>query len=156
MTAMILGVDPGKTGALAWLDSDGQLVDVRDMPDATGSALGAHLADLILEQRPTVACVEKVGAMPKQGVASTWKFAEGYGAILGALGALQVPILHVTPSTWKKAARLSKDKTASRQRATELWPTHSHLFARVKDDGRAEAALIALHHHTQPHRPQEA
>ena len=25
----------------------------------------------------------------------------------------------------------------------ERWPTEAHRFARVKDDGRAEAALIA-------------
>ena len=81
--------------------------------------------------------------MPKQGVASTWTFAEGYGVVLGVLGALQVPVRLVTPRTWKEAAGLGKDKNASRQRAVELWPHCSLLFARVKDDGRAEAALIA-------------
>ena len=142
---VILGVDPGKTGALAWHSGAGGLV-VHDMPDLTGAALAACLADLILEDgRPAEAWVEKVGAMPKQGVASTWKFAEGYGVILGVLGVLQVPVRLVTPAAWKKAAGLGKDKNASRQRAVELWPHCSHLFARVKDDGRAEAALIARH-----------
>lgn len=154
MTGLILGVDPGRTGALAWVDVDGALVDVVDMPDLTGSALGACLADLILENRPTVAVVEKVGAMPRQGLSSTWRFAEGYGVHLGALGALGVPVVHVTPAQWKRAARLSSDKTASRQRAIELWPERSELFARVKDDGRAEAALIARHHLTLKRTPQ--
>lgn len=145
MTALILGIDPGKTGALAWLDRDGHLVHVADMPDLTGAALGALLADLILEHRNVVAWVEQVGAMPRQGVASTWKFAEGTGVILGTLGALGIPVRRVTPSKWKGSARLGADKNAARQRAIELWPDHSETFARVKDHGRAEAALIGLH-----------
>jgi crossover junction endodeoxyribonuclease RuvC len=144
---LILGIDPGKTGALALLHGT-DLFDLEDMPDVTGAALGAAVADLIADLAPneiTAAWVEKVHAMPKQGVKSVWTFAEGYGAILGALGALRVPVRHVTPNEWKKAARLPKDKAAARQRACELWPAESSRFARVKDDGRAEAALIALH-----------
>lgn len=37
MTALILGVDPGRKGALALIDPDGTLIDVVDMPDATGA-----------------------------------------------------------------------------------------------------------------------
>lgn len=151
----VLGIDPGKTGALAWV-RDGQLYHVEDMPDLTGVALGARIADLLAEHRPNIAVVEQVHSMPGQGVSSTFKFGANHGVILGALGALDVPTVHVTPSAWKKALRLSKDKTASRQRAVELWPDKSELFARVKDDGRAEAALIGYHHITQgtPHGPR--
>jgi hypothetical protein len=39
-------------------------------------------------------------------------------------------------------ARASKD--AARSEAIRRWPNHAGLFARVKDDGRAEAALIAV------------
>ncbi len=91
------------------------------------------------------------------GQSGGWTFAEGYGVILGALGAWDIPVHLVHASTWKKAAGLTKrkgettaqTKTRSRQRAIELWPSCSHLFARVKDDGRAEAALIARHGLTQ-------
>ena len=55
-----------------------------------------------------------------------------------------VPVRPVPPSTWKKALGLSADKNASRQRAIETWPEHVRTFARVRDDGRAEAALLAL------------
>ena len=72
-----------------------------------------------------------------------WTFAEGYGSLLGALGVLRVPVHHVTPTVWKKGEGVTADKSTSRQRACELWPTESHRFARVKDDGRAEACLIA-------------
>lgn len=142
---MVLGIDPGKNGALAWLDEHGELVHIEDMPQFTGSALGVQLADAIRICRPSTAWVEKVGAMPRQGVSSTWKFAENYGVILGTLGALDIPVHHVTPAKWKASARLSSDKNASRQRACELWPSHSLDFALVKHADRAEAALIALH-----------
>jgi crossover junction endodeoxyribonuclease RuvC len=35
-------------------------------------------------------------------------------------------------------------KDAARGAAIARWPAKAALFARVKDDGRAEAALIAL------------
>jgi crossover junction endodeoxyribonuclease RuvC len=38
---------------------------------------------------------------------------------------------------------VTADKSTSRQRACELWPSESHRFARVKDDGRAESCLVA-------------
>jgi len=147
VTRLTLGIDPGKTGALAFLDGR-TLIDVVDMPPLTGHALGSAIADLVADFAPLEigeAWVEKVASMPRQGVRSVWTFAEGYGAILGALGVLRIPVRHVTPAAWKKAAGIPADKNAARQRACELWPAEAHRFARVKDDGRAEAALIALH-----------
>lgn len=146
MSALILGIDPGKKGALALVAWDGVLVDVADMPDATGAALGAHLRDFLEDHQPhhiQTAWVEKVGSMPGQGHMNVFTFGAGYGAILGALGALQVPVELRTPNVWKKAMRCTADKGSSRQRATELWPGHARDFALVKHDGRAEAALIA-------------
>jgi crossover junction endodeoxyribonuclease RuvC len=35
-------------------------------------------------------------------------------------------------------------KDAARSNAIRRWPAKADLFARVKDDGRAEAALIGL------------
>jgi crossover junction endodeoxyribonuclease RuvC len=145
---LTIGIDPGKHGAIALLDPAGHIIAIEDMPDATGAALGAQLRALIDDFAPheiDAAWVEQVHAMPKQGVSSTFTFGMGYGAILGALGALGVPVHHVTPAHWKRTQRVSKDKASSRQRAVELWPSEAGYFARVKDDGRAEAALIARH-----------
>jgi hypothetical protein len=49
----------------------------------------------------------------------------------------------VPPATWKKAMRLKGGKDESREAAMRLWPASAGLFARVKDNDRAEAALIA-------------
>ena len=50
-----------------------------------------------------------------------------------------------SPAAWKRAVGLSlASKDASRSEAIRRWPAHAACFARVKDDGRAEAALIAV------------
>jgi hypothetical protein len=57
--------------------------------------------------------------------------------------------VYVTPTKWKRALGLGADKGDSRRRAMETWPYMASKFARVKDDGRAEAALIAWWHWRQ-------
>jgi crossover junction endodeoxyribonuclease RuvC len=94
--------------------------------------------------KPDTAIVEKVGAMPGQGVSSMFSFGRSVGIIEGVLAALQVPTTFITPQAWQKAIGAAKGKDGSRQRCMELFPRDSHLFARVKDDGRADAVLIAL------------
>lgn len=146
---IVLGVDPGASGAVAWLDNDGTLKAVVDMPHLDGTVSGALLRDLIAQIShdaggwPVHAAVEKVAAMPRQGVSSTFKFGTAYGTVLGCLGALSIPMTHVSAAKWKRALGLTSDKNASRARAVYLWPTFAGEFKRVKDDGRAEAALIA-------------
>lgn len=142
-TPIILGVDPGKTGALAGLDAaTGQLIWVEDMPDPL---TGAGIADILANEIVVAAWVELQSSRPAQSSSSGHKAGINYGILLGALGALRVGYEVVTPASWKKAAGLSKDKNESRARATQLWPESSALFARVKDDGRAESALVARH-----------
>lgn len=141
---MILGVDPGLTGALAWLDDNGRLVDACDMPTVDGQVNCAELAGIIRGLTPRLAAVERVHSMPGQGVSSTFKFGTSYGAILGVLGALQVPVRHVAPGVWKRQAGLiGAGKDASRGKAIDRWPDRHDLFRRKKDHGRADAALIA-------------
>lgn len=67
----------------------------------------------------------------------------GDGIAEGVVAGAGWPLTYVSPAKWKRDLRLSADKGASRRRAIELWPSWAELFARVKDDGRAEAALIA-------------
>jgi crossover junction endodeoxyribonuclease RuvC len=148
---MILGIDPGAAGAIAWLSLTGELLAVEDMPAAhvligTKARLRVSapmLAALIRETMPTAAFVEKVGAMPGQGTASMFSFGFSAGLVDGVLDGLGIPTTYVTPQSWKKAAGLTSDKSAVRLRAAQLWPDMARHFARVKDDGRAEAALIA-------------
>ena len=52
---------------------------------------------------------------------------------------------YVTPAVLKKHFKLSRDKGVSRSRASQRSPEAADRFTRVKDEGRAEAALIALY-----------
>jgi len=142
---VILGIDPGLTGAIAFYypDRPGGIV-LHDIPVADGEVDTDTLAGIIAALAPTVAIIERVGAMPGQGVSSTFKFGATYGALRAVISVLKIPQHLVTPAKWKAHFRLSKDKEEARARALQLWPGAGY-FARKRDHNRAEAALIALY-----------
>jgi crossover junction endodeoxyribonuclease RuvC len=148
---MILAIDPGATGALAFFDPAAGTLEVVDMPTVTvkrGAKLKNEispqmLAAIVSARNPAMAVLEKVGAMPGQGVSSMFQFGRGVGIVEGVLAALHVPTDYVTPQAWQKALNARSGKDGNRQRAAELFPAYAHLFARKKDDGRADAALMA-------------
>jgi crossover junction endodeoxyribonuclease RuvC len=145
-TVILLGIDPGANGAIA-VFQDGKLIDVLDMPvvrDGKGKRRtdAAAVGAVIREVRPQLAVVERVGAMPGQGVTSMFSFGLACGIVHGALGALEVPMELVTPQQWKQEMHVGRDN--ARQRASQLLPAGSRLWSLVKHDGRAEAALIGL------------
>jgi crossover junction endodeoxyribonuclease RuvC len=86
--------------------------------------------------------IEEVGAMPGQGVTSMFNFGYSAGILAGVCAGLRMPMTFYRPAVWKRAAGVPADKGAARQMAQRLWPG-SRDFDRVKDDGRAEAALLA-------------
>lgn len=148
----VLGVDPGASGALAMIDTVLAALVVADMPYAV-VPVGAHrrklvsetwLAETVRSWGPDVAWIERVHAMPKQGVSSSFSFGMHYGLVRGVLAAAGVPIHLVTPQEWKRNFRLGPSKTSARVTAAQLFPSNAGLFRRNKDDGRAEAALLAL------------
>lgn len=145
----VAAFDPGLSGGGAMLDREG-LLACFDLPTIGEGAQrridAANLADLLREYGPyAFAIVEQVGARPGQGVASMFRFGQAYGTVLGVIGALTIPVHHVSPAKWKKALGLNSDGEASRARAIETWPTHAEMFARKRDHNRAEAALLALY-----------
>lgn len=148
---MILGIDPGLSGALAFLDSvNGSLV-VMDMPVVELQRNGktkrevspALLADMIAGKGIKQAYVERVSAMPGQGVSSMFSFGRSLGIVEGVLAAYEIPMTLVTPQAWQKSIGMRSGKDGSRERAMQLFPAYADLFARKKDDGRSDAALIA-------------
>lgn len=139
----ILGVDPGLSGALAFYFPDGpHLIAAEDMPVAGGEVDVATLAARLRQMAPTVAIVEQVHTMPKQGIASSGKFMLAYGMVRGLVTGMGIPTHLVPPRRWKGHFHLDSNKDKSRALALRYWPT-STAFARKKDDGRAEAALLA-------------
>lgn len=149
----ILGVDPGASGALVILDTDDNNLTVFDMPcvevkrgTRNVRQVSAQLVvDLLHGHALSHAFVEKVGAMPGQGVASMFAFGRAAGVIEGVLAGLCIPTTYVPPQEWQKAMRVTGGKDGARSRAAQLWPGQATYFSRVKDDGRADAALIAAY-----------
>ncbi len=154
-----LGIDPGMTGAIAMLDSYGCLVEVADMPVVDKFVSAPLLVSAIesmtaydAQEMVGMVVIEHVASMPKQGVASTFKFGVAFGVVLGVVGGMDLPSTLVRPAKWKRDMGLTSDKERSRRLAIERWPNQADSFKLKKHDGRAEAALLALWWHDRAER----
>jgi len=149
---MIIGIDPGVTGAIAFIREDGGY-HVEDMPvmargkSSTRKQINpTALYDIIgnnlyLGESRTECYLERVTSMPGQGVASMFSMGDSFGCIRGVLAPFTYPLHVITPQSWKKHYKLGKDKEICRAKAIELFPLAE--LHRKKDHNRAEALLIA-------------
>lgn len=149
---MIVGIDPGLDGAIALLDTDEARIIVHDMPTGVITKsktkryiLAEQLADILDKPAITVVWLEQVSSSPQQGVVSAFSFGEGFGIVKGVCAALRIPIWMVPPATWKRRMQCPREKTEARGRAMQLFPKNGGVFDAKKDDGRAEACIIALY-----------
>jgi Holliday junction resolvasome RuvABC endonuclease subunit len=153
--AHLIAIDPGAISGAYALFANGKDTQVGDLSVVDRQVDAAAFARMIEQAKPAVAVVERVAAMPAQGVASTFRFGVAVGIIQGVLAAHNVPFHLVTPGVWKKSlGLLSTDKEASRALAIRLYPSVRGL-ERKKDQGRAEALLIGhwfRHHRGDPTR----
>ena len=138
---MIAGIDVGLKGAIGLLYENGTAY-VYDMPVFSKEVNAAALATMFREFPPDHVYMEAVNSFG-MGRQSAFNFGQGCGAIRGVLATLEIPFTPVSPSKWKKSFNLGKDKDESRAVATRLFPSLASQFVRKKDDGRAEAILIA-------------
>lgn len=143
-TDLVLGVDPGLSGAFAFVTNRGELLSVFDIESADGRMLAGRLVTAVRRYRPAAAVIERVGPMPGQGLSTSWKFGRAYGCVEGVVEALGIPHHELTPVVWKRELGLGKEKASARAEAQRRWPAHRDSFARVKDAGRAEAALLVI------------
>lgn len=145
---IVMGVDPGASGAIAVL-RDGVFDDLIDMPvgkitvgKTTRDRISPELLGMVLRDLMPVdvAYVEEVTAMPRQGVSSVFTFGQAHGMILGALAAFGVRTVRIRPQAWQGLVSARGDP---RVRALELYPGLASQLKRKKDEGRADAVLIA-------------
>jgi len=147
---VVLGIDPGCSGALVLVTGQGGYIDHLAMPTikvGTKSRVnGAAVAAWIRQYGVSHAYLEKVGAMPGQGTASMFTFGHAAGVAEGILQGLNIPYTLVTPQAWKKSAGLiGSEKDAARSRAIQLYPGLRALDAKAKGQAIADALLIARH-----------
>ena len=152
---LIIGIDPGISGAICFLES-GKILEVIEMPSMADGKKnkkqvnGAQIFNEIsmrikshdLDKIKVV--IEHVSAMPGQGVTSMFNFGQSYGILKGICSAMQLPMYFVRPAKWKKHFNLiNTNKDASRTRAIEIFPYFSSQLSRKKDSNKADAILIA-------------
>lgn len=145
----VVGVDPGIGGAIALIDTDAWTLSVIDMPQEVGKVGRKGVSPTLTAQAMSDAdadyvFVEDVWSSPQAGVASSFSFGRSLGIVLGAAAA-KASLSLVKPTVWKSGLQVPRDKNQARARAMALFPAAAKLFSRAKDDGRAEAALIAFY-----------
>lgn len=143
----VCGIDPGLSGAVAFLRPDARhppnRLAVFDAPLVGGEFDGVAFAKMLAERLPDMVAIEHAFSRPGQGVSSTFKFGRTFGQALGVIQALGVPYELVSPSVWKKFFKISaaSPKDASRLVCKRLYPSAD--IPLKKHHGRAEAILIA-------------
>lgn len=156
----ILGIDTGLKGALAlW---KGDFLEVYDMPvkgvqvtkdkkknRVDVEVLSKIIADMIDINIIDYAVIESTTPFTsaRSGVPASTYHLMGIneGLIMGVLSASSIPYHRVLARTWKKELSCPKDKNGARDRASEIFPSHSEKWKLKKHDGRAEAAMIAYY-----------
>jgi hypothetical protein len=127
MKKIYIGIDPGKSGAIAFLPSEGDPWIVRldytdhDIKTAFYDALryGSEM------DWKTSAVLEKVHSSPQMGVKSSFSFGQSFGKLEMLLACLQIPFEYVTPSKWQgdMKCRTKGDKNVTKAAAQRLFPS---------------------------------
>ncbi len=146
-----IGFDPGKEGSMA-ISKDGKILFCEPYPFIGDELDIAKLSRTILEHtggQPRKAILEKVGAMPGQGVCSMFTFGKMVGEIRGMLKTLQIPFIEPTPVAWKKAVLVGTDwkgkKSASCEHVARRYPEIDLTPGKKRKphDGMADAICLA-------------
>lgn len=156
---LILGVDPGLRGSFALVVAGSKkLLSVHDAVSVLHGnkrqfdAVAFAICIEMFKDRVLFAIVEDVSAMTYtdnegklrgQGAAASFSFGRSAGVVDGVLAAYSIRIHKVRPAVWKTLLGLGASKSDSISLAKRLFPGHELTFKRQKDDGRAEAALLA-------------
>ena len=150
---IVVGIDPGLSGAIAILENN-KVLNIFDMPvmaegkknkrQLNSAQLVSIIKDITKPDAEIAVVVEQVNAMPGQGVTSMFNFGQTFGAIKGVCAALELPIFFVRPSKWKKHFELiNSSKDSSRTKVIEMYPSLSSKKKKKKDVNKSDAILIA-------------
>jgi hypothetical protein len=111
----IIGIDPGKTGALTAIDMQGKYIC-----HMLGTDCREAIAFLGMQPSQSVVYIEKAQCMPKNGAVGMFRYGQGYGELIGAIKALNLAYREVPPSLWSKALLGSLIHLKGKDRNVEL------------------------------------
>lgn len=154
----ILAVDPGLLGAFCRYDPKIGRMEIVAMPTLYRE-IGRKKNRRLFCDEPAIfgvvtrfaldgakhLFIEEVNGRPGQSASGAFTFGQGYGAIRMAAIANGMTVEAVPPARWKAVMKVTADKDATRERAKLLIPTHADLFKLKKNDGLAEAGLLAIY-----------
>jgi len=148
MYESFIGIDPGQKGGIAIIDKSGITAEI--MPMQEKQIQIREICEYLEPLKNPVVAIEKVHAMPKQGVSSTFTFGRGVGELIGMLKALKIPFFEVTPQEWKKVVLVGlnwkKNKKASIEYCNLLHPKldlYRTTKCTTQHDGMADALCMA-------------
>lgn len=160
---LIVGIDPGITGAVAVITLSGMAVELEDLPVTQYGKLkwidASKLHELLTGTRRKYgeelkAYVELTHAMPKFGCIAANAKGLVLGSVLAVLQMAEVPFELIPPNVWKKALNLQAPdltdagkKKIALDRARILFPLAE--LSLQKHHNKAEALLIA--HYAKRH-----
>ena len=161
---ILIGVDPGLTGAMAMLGHRGEYLHLEDIqtmqrmhaPRKGGVknqvncyAVKEHLRSWLqpYDKNEVHAVIELPIAFPGQQIQTVASSFLTAGHLEGVIQSMGIAHTLVLPSEWKKAMKLTSSKEQSRAMALRAWPDAAHLLQRMKDHNRSEALLIARYGH---------
>lgn len=141
----IIGIDPGLDGGIAAYDGLNLIFHQRMPVIKYGTKRVLNIGRIVetLNQPEIQAIVlEKVHSMPKQGVASTFKFGENYGVIKGVSAGIGKMLVEVTPQEWKKSVIRGVDLALGKKMSVAFC---CNMFSKENlTDGEADAACMAV------------
>ena len=149
-----IGIDPGASGAIALITQTE--VKALEFSSATLHGYREQIIEWNHEYDIQGAGLEKVNAMPGQGVTSMFSFGQRYGELIGLAVALQLPITLVTPKEWQSLLKIkTSDKLTKPQRKKEIAKAVSLIFPQAYSlitgskggikDGVSDAISIAYY-----------
>ncbi len=149
------GIDPGKTGAIAFIREDRSVESVWDMPVhmvgsrsvVSPSHLDMYFPASLDAERRIFTAVERQSARPSQGVVSVFSIGDSFGVARAVASLNSYGVVDIPPRTWQKKINrpsTGDSKADSLSMARELFPDYDGL-ARKKDHNRADALLIAVY-----------
>lgn len=141
ISLIYIGCDPGKSGAMAVITPDTEIVFPFDLDGYRNALEGLRgFSDNCR------CCLEHVWGIKGQAAGASFNFGENYGFIQGLLTAYSIPYELVTPQKWKKEFQITGDKNSSIAVCKRLFPGVSLRRTdrcRKDDDNMAEALLMA-------------
>lgn len=144
-----IGIDPGLTGGIAIITNVGASAIITPL---SGKEIDiGYLREWLegnIDLRVPIAVIESVHSMPGQGVASSFKFGFVTGEMSGMIKAMNIPLVWVSPQTWKKIilAGTDKSKEAAIAFCRNMYPDTSLLATKASHTfhhGLADALCLA-------------